>query len=231
MNEDQMFNEYTQGQGSKTTEATDSKPHGTGKIAHALSKAQGEFERITKNKVNPYFNSNYADLDCIIEAVKGALCKYEIAHFFTMGVGTLSLNLVHSSGQSIVSTMELDQSKKPQDLGSTLTYYRRYMLAAIVNVAAEDDDDGNVAQSTHTGSNPQASAPPAQKASQPKSTYFQGKQDDNDDKPWMSDVELKSLRPAIKQEIMNGIPVKDVITRLRKKYKVSKKYAALIEGM
>lgn len=33
----------------------------------------------------------------------------------------------------------------PQGIGSALTYARRYALQAIARVAAEDDDDGNIA--------------------------------------------------------------------------------------
>lgn len=113
------------------------------KIALALSQAQGEFLPIHKNKVNPYFNSKYADLDCILEATKPALTKYKIAHVFTMGDGVMTLSLIHESGQSLTSSLKFNENQKAQAMGGDMTYYRRYLFSAMVNVAADDDDDGN----------------------------------------------------------------------------------------
>ncbi len=54
--------------------------------------------------------------------------------------------LLHSSGQALESqfTMPLKPNASAQDVGSALTYARRYTLMALVGIAPEDDD-GNAA--------------------------------------------------------------------------------------
>jgi len=53
--------------------------------------------------------------------------------------------ILHSSGESISGRYPLrPQQNTPQAYGSALTYARRYSLAAMVGVVA-DDDDGNAA--------------------------------------------------------------------------------------
>jgi hypothetical protein len=37
-------------------------------------------------------------------------------------------------------------SGKPQEIGSALTYARRYSLSALIGIAADEDDDANAAQ-------------------------------------------------------------------------------------
>ena len=49
------------------------------KLAVALSKAQAVMEAAAKNKRNPHFNSMYADLASIIEAVRKPLTDNGLA--------------------------------------------------------------------------------------------------------------------------------------------------------
>ena len=54
--------------------------------------------------------------------------------------------LAHESGQWIQSELCMPLAKNdPQGVGSAITYGRRYGLAAIVGIVADDDDDGNAA--------------------------------------------------------------------------------------
>jgi hypothetical protein len=134
----------------KTSEAID-------QLAKALAAAQGEIKNATLNKVNPHFKSKYADLAAIRDAVVPSLAKHGIA--VTQGTGSdgsglamlLFTRLLHQSGQWIECAypMTADVSM-PQKMGSALTYARRYSLAAICGIAAEEDDDANAAQ-TNTG--------------------------------------------------------------------------------
>lgn len=133
---------------SDVVDSTPSEDNRINKIALALSQAQGEFLPIHKNKVNPFFKSKYADLDCILEATKPALTKHKLAHVFTMGDGLMTLSLIHESGQQLTSSLKFNENRKAQDMGGDMTYYRRYLFSAMVNVAADDDDDGNNANKT-----------------------------------------------------------------------------------
>ncbi len=120
-----------------------------GKLALALSKAQGDITGALKDSTNPFFKSNYADLGNVLAACREPLSKNELAVIQTTephesGV-VLITTLVHSSGQWIRGKLRMTPTKNdPQGIGSTLTYARRYSYAAIVGVA-QVDDDGNTA--------------------------------------------------------------------------------------
>jgi hypothetical protein len=54
--------------------------------------------------------------------------------------------LMHASGEWIGSEVALPSvPARVQELGSLVTYMRRYALAAILGIAPDDDDDGNAA--------------------------------------------------------------------------------------
>jgi hypothetical protein len=121
-------------------------------ISAALSKAQAKMQNASFNKVNPHFKSKYADLASIRDAVVPALSENGIALVQLMEItdGTLVLltKLAHSSGQFLESRYPvISATGKPQDMGSALTYARRYSMSAICGIASEEDDDGNAAQS------------------------------------------------------------------------------------
>jgi hypothetical protein len=62
------------------------------------------------------------------------------------GAAALTTLLSHTSGEWIETTIKLRPVRNdPQGVGSALTYARRNALQSIAGVAAEDDDDGNVA--------------------------------------------------------------------------------------
>jgi hypothetical protein len=120
-------------------------------LATALAKAQAEMKNATLNKVNPHFKSKYADLAAIRDAIVPILAKHglSIVQGTTAGGAFLVVitRLMHSSGQWLQSDYPItNDTNKPQAMGSALTYARRYSLAAMGVIAAEEDDDGNAAQ-------------------------------------------------------------------------------------
>jgi len=124
---------------------------GIGKLAEALSKAQGEMKAAPKSKINPFFKSKYADLDACWEVCRTPLSKngLAIAQFATSNGNTVTVTtmLMHSSGESIKSDLSLTaKDSTPQSIGSAITYGRRYGLSAMVGISPEDDDDANTAQ-------------------------------------------------------------------------------------
>jgi ERF superfamily len=119
-------------------------------LATALAKAQGVMGPAIINKQNPYFKTRYADLAAVFDAVRKPLADNGLSITQTTqlrdGALILRTTLRHSTGQWIASDYPLPLNAKPQDLGSALTYGRRYELSAIVGVAADEDDDGEGAQ-------------------------------------------------------------------------------------
>jgi hypothetical protein len=120
------------------------------KIGAALAKAQAAIEGAKKDAKNPHFKSNYATLASIWDACHKQLNAEGIAVVqmprSADGGVEIETMLVHSSGEWISSrlTMPLADRATAQQVGSAVTYGRRYALAAMTGVAP-DDDDGNAA--------------------------------------------------------------------------------------
>ena len=121
------------------------------KIAPALLAAQKAITFAAKDSLNPHFKSKYADLPCVIDAVKPALNEAGIVFIQSAspsepGYLAMTTRLMHQSGEWIEDTATLPLPKAdPQGYGSASTYARRYGLAAICGLY-QDDDDGNAAQ-------------------------------------------------------------------------------------
>lgn len=134
-------------------------------LAAALAKAQGEIMPAPKDADNPYFKSKYASLPAVRAAMQEAFAKngLSVVQFPEVYEGRICLHtlLLHSSGQKLncgTLAAEVDLTN-PQKLGSAITYFRRYALAAISQTVADDDDD---AESVRKDPKPK-SAPKPQK--------------------------------------------------------------------
>ena len=114
-------------------------------LATALAKAQATMKAASFDKKNPHFNSKYASLAAIIDAVRKPLTDNGLSFAQTTNVGEhgffLETKLLHSSGQWLSSQYPLPQGATAQQTGSALTYARRYSLSAITGTAADEDDD------------------------------------------------------------------------------------------
>lgn len=128
-------------------------------IAAALNKAQAEIINPELNKVNPFHKSRYCDLPETIRCMKEAFARHGLSVVQSPGdangVPILETRVMHLSGEWIETVTPLimpGDKATMQSLGGCITYARRYALAALCNVAAEDDDDGN-AVSTHKPAN------------------------------------------------------------------------------
>jgi hypothetical protein len=147
------------------------------KLAAAVIKAAAELKNPAKDSVNPFYNSKYADLASVRDAVLPVLARHDLAVLQLPceldNAAALTTLLTHTSGEWVETTIKLRPVRNdPQGVGSALTYARRYALQAIAGVAAEDDDDGNAAgrrekpaagANGHTGTNGRT-PPPAGEA-------------------------------------------------------------------
>ena len=119
-------------------------------LAAALCAVQGELKPAIKQADNPFFKSKYVDLPGVWEAIRPLLAKngLSVVQTFTASADgpTIVTTLMHKSGQWVSSELFLKPAKSdPQGVGSAITYGRRYALAAMVGVVADEDDDGNAA--------------------------------------------------------------------------------------
>lgn len=137
--------------------------------AEALVAAIGELQNVPKTAANPYFKSKYAPLDAIIEATRPVLAKHGLAvmqsPWFEEGKAGVQTRIIHKGGHSESSSLLLPlKDQSPQGVGSAITYARRYALAAVLGIASEDDDDGNVSTGLHKKEKAQDSRPYIEKA-------------------------------------------------------------------
>jgi hypothetical protein len=144
------------------------------KIFPALIKAQSEMGNAKKTSDNPYFKSKYADLSEIIEVSKSVLTDNGLGVIQSPGgtgnTVTITCRIIHTSGQWIEDAIAMNVTKTdPQSIGSAITYGRRYQLAALFNIAQEDDDgngaSGKNNEKAGTKPEPETGTPPAQKPS------------------------------------------------------------------
>lgn len=118
-------------------------------LSDALVKALAAISNPAKDATNPHFKSKYATLDTGLNVIREALTKAGIAFSQTtrMEGDLMMLDTRLMFGNEFIEG-EYPVIKFParqQEIGSSLTYARRYSLFAAVGVAGEDDDDGNEA--------------------------------------------------------------------------------------
>jgi hypothetical protein len=124
-----------------------------------------------KTAENPFFKKNYADLAAILDVVDGPMSNSGLAFIawseYRDGILLMVGRIEHTDGEFREGVFPLF-GNKPQDIGSSITYARRYLLQSLLNLAAEDDDGNDASgvegkakppqQIKKTGSNNQASS-------------------------------------------------------------------------
>lgn len=116
-------------------------------LAESLAAAQPKIGIAIKNAVNPHLKNRYADLGAVWDACSEALksCGLAVVQMpQPSDDGKLHLEtiLIHKSGQWISGVAVVPIAKQDaQGYGATLTYARRYGLAALLGIT-QDDDDG-----------------------------------------------------------------------------------------
>jgi hypothetical protein len=119
----------------------------TGELATALAKFQAELPPIAKGETADAgtYTYAYADLTAVSAAVLPLLGSHGLA--FTAwpnlnadGKFGLAYHLVHESGERWDGFYPLPSAGSPQQIGSAITYARRYCLCAVTGAAPGGDD-------------------------------------------------------------------------------------------
>ena len=115
------------------------------KLYAAMAKARSEMKAPKLDGTNPHFKSRYVTLAGLLEAVMPALSANGI-HIWQAPVDDCLLTVVtHESGESVEYRSKMPPAKDPQQLGSILTYFRRYILSGITQCSSQIDDDAEAA--------------------------------------------------------------------------------------
>ena len=187
-----------------TTEPYTTKMSNSKTPLQRLMAAQMEIQAIVKDKVNPHFKKNYADINTMLAEVKPALHKHGLFIIQPIEQGHVITRIIDSETGDMLceSSLQLCGQGNPQQRGSEITYYRRYTLQSLMALEAEDDD-------ANAASTAQPSAPSAP-----------AKSDDN--KPWLDadDEAYKSAMSWVKGKGEDGL--KTALDKLTQNYKVNK---------
>lgn len=130
----------------------------TGNIAKALAMAQSKMVQPKKDRTvtvrsdKGNYEFSYATLDSVIEAARGPLTENGIAFIQATAIENDRLcivtSLLHESGERIDSILPVPgRSDAPaQQLGSAISYAKRYALSSLLGIVAAEDDDANISE-------------------------------------------------------------------------------------
>lgn len=112
------------------------------KIAPAFLKAQKAMDAVTKDAKNPFFKSNYASLNAVMEVCKAPLNDNGIMVLQPVNGEYVETVLIHESGEwfACQTALVVKEVNNPQSYGSSISYARRYGLMSMLGLPAEDDD-------------------------------------------------------------------------------------------
>ena len=119
----------------------------TKNIYQKLHEAKLEIGKVAKNAKNPHFKNTYADLNALIEAVEPILLEKGLVLLQPIKEGkvfTIITSIIDS--YSVESYIDLPNNLNPQQLGSAVTYFRRYTLQSLLSLQAVDDDGQHASQ-------------------------------------------------------------------------------------
>lgn len=153
----------------------------TNEISKAFAAAQAEIKNPAFDAANPHFNSKFASLAAIRNAVVPAFAKHGLSVMQEITPGALPLSadpaengipgvnvltiVQHQSGQwfEFGPTFMPVSKDNAQGFGSASTYARRYALQAVAAIVGDEDDDGNAASGSPGSSVPRQSKSAKQK--------------------------------------------------------------------
>lgn len=112
----------------------------------ALIAAKKEFPPIKRLGKNDYYDTSFADLEDIHKAIDPVLAKHGFLITQTLGSADgfsfLTTKLHHLDGASVESKVMIPIDQNIQNVGSAITYMRRYSISALLTLITEEDVDG-----------------------------------------------------------------------------------------
>ena len=108
---------------------------------------------IKKGERNPHFKNTYANLNEVLDKVTKPLNEMGVVIIQTPDTDGLRTTLIDTEDDTQVQGfLPFLGASKPQEVGSNLTYYRRYSLVTMLGLE-DEDDDGNKASGVKVESN------------------------------------------------------------------------------
>lgn len=139
-----------------------------GSLVTAMAKAQAEITNPPLDSVNPHFKNRYASLAVHLESIRAPFARHGLVMLQGVangnGMVVVTTMIAHSSGEWISSAMEMPMPDRAtaQQIGSIVTYLRRYSLASMALITGDEEDDAEtdrVARQKPSGAIPVARTP------------------------------------------------------------------------
>lgn len=148
------------------------------RLAAALALVQAELPKLERDRTvevqqknGGTYSYSYVTLANLSDAVLPLLAKHGLSFTALPGTGAdgkmcLRYHLLHASGEALSGEFPISGEGGIQMIGGRITYARRYCLAALVGVAADEDDEARLSEE-----GPRATA---QRAAPPRKTAQAG---------------------------------------------------------
>jgi uncharacterized protein (DUF3820 family) len=121
----------------------------TPEFAKAYAEAVSRTRDVVADATNPFHKNAYATLGAHISATKAifaqyglAIVQFPVSNNVNRGEVGVETMVIHESGGYVSRTilMPVAEGVKGQDVGSLVSYLRRYAIASVANLATSDDD-------------------------------------------------------------------------------------------
>jgi hypothetical protein len=177
-------------------------------LAAALAKVQAELPKLERDRTvvvtqknGDTYSYSYATLANLSELVLPLLASHGLSFVAMPGAGAdgkmcVRYHLLHESGESLSGEFPISGEGGIQMIGGRITYARRYCLAAIVGVAADEDDEGRLAEDKPGTA--QRAAPRARQTAQREPAAGEGQ-------PTAQRAQRRSDGPPLPGEVPDGI--------------------------
>jgi hypothetical protein len=133
-------------------------PIGVASLAAALGKVQAELPKLERDRTVEVTQKNggtysysYVTLANLSDAILPLLAKHGLSFAAMPGAGgdgkmCVRYHLMHESGEVLTGEFPISGEGGIQMIGGRITYARRYCLAALVGVAADEDDESRLSE-------------------------------------------------------------------------------------
>jgi hypothetical protein len=131
---------------------------GTPHLNAALAKVQARLPKLERDRTvtvtqknGETYSYSYVTLSNLSDGVLPLLTEHGLAFVAMPGAGSdgkmcLRYRLLHESGESLAGEFPISGEGGIQMIGGRITYARRYCLAALVGVAADEDDESRLSE-------------------------------------------------------------------------------------
>jgi hypothetical protein len=185
-------------------------------LFNAVSNFQAECPKISKDSNNPFFSDakrkvNYASLPHILTVITPILKKNGLLIVQPVLNNCVVTKLIHiETGQMLESVYDIvcKDSTNAQQIGSGVSYARRYSLTSILNLNIDDesDDDGNSATNNGTSTLPKnATTQPKKEDLNPKHSNWNKAKEHLQTGGLMEDIERKYTISADNKKLLIAV--------------------------